>query len=71
MKDIRNLINKYLDERMSLAEEQEFFHHLRSTDVPPEMRDAKEFILQLAEMQEETPPPAEIEERLTAAIDAW
>ena len=69
MKDIREMIDKYLDERMSHDEEQEFFRYLRSTELPEEFHEERELILQMAAMQETPPPPAGMEERLSAMID--
>ena len=69
MKDIREKIDRYLDERMSHDEEQEFFRYLRSAELPEEFHEERELILQMAAMQEPPPPPADMEERLTAMID--
>ena len=69
MKDIREKIDRYLDERMSHDEEQEFFRYLRSTELPEEFHEERELILQMAAMQELPSPPAGMEERLTAMID--
>lgn len=69
MKDIREMIDRYLDERMSHDEEQEFFRYLRSAELPEEFHEERELILQMAAMQEPPPPPADMEERLTAMID--
>jgi anti-sigma factor RsiW len=69
MKDIREMIDRYLDERMSHDEEQEFFRYLRSAELPEEFHEERELILQMAAMQEPPPPPAGMEERLTAMID--
>ena len=69
MKDIREKIDRFLDERMSHDEEQEFFRYLRSTELPEEFHEERELILQMAAMQEPPPPPAGMEERLTAMID--
>ena len=69
MKDIREMIDRYLDERMSHDEEQEFFRYLRSTELPEEFHEERELILQMAAMQETPPPPAGMEERLSAMID--
>ena len=69
MKDIREKIDRYLDERMSHDEEQEFFRYLRSAELPEEFHEERELILQMAAMQEPPPPPAGMEERLTAMID--
>ena len=69
MKDIRKMIDRYLDERMSRDEEQEFFRYLRSAELPEEFHEEREFILQMAAMQEPPPPPEGIEERLSAMID--
>ena len=69
MKDIREMIDRYLDERMSHDEEQEFFRYLRSAELPEEFHEERELILQMAAMQETPPPPAGMEERLSAMID--
>ena len=69
MKDTREMIDRYLDERMSHDEEQEFFRYLRSTELPEEFHEERELILQMAAMQETPPPPAGMEERLSAMID--
>jgi anti-sigma factor RsiW len=69
MKDIREMIDRYLDERMSHDEEQEFFRYLRSAELPEEFHEERELILQMAAMQEPPPPPADMEKRLTAMID--
>ena len=69
MKDIREMIDRYLDERMSHDEEQEFFRYLRSAELPEEFHEERELILQMAAMQEPPPTPADMEERLTAMID--
>ena len=53
MKDIREMIDRYLDERMSHDEEQEFFRYLRSAELPEEFHEERELILQMAAMQEE------------------
>ena len=63
------MIDRYLDERMSHDEEQEFFRYLRSTELPEEFHEERELILQMAAMQETPPPPAGMEERLSAMID--
>ena len=70
MKDIREMIDRYLDERMSLDEEQEFFSYLRSRELPEEFREERSLILQMAAMQADTTLPPGIEERLSATIDA-
>ena len=69
MKDTREMIDRYLDERMSHDEEQEFFRYLRSTELPEEFHEERELILQMAARQETPPPPAGMEERLSAMID--
>ncbi|MBQ8734787.1 MAG: hypothetical protein IJY75_02225 [Bacteroidaceae bacterium] len=69
MKDIREKIDRFLDERMSRDEEQEFFRYLRSTELPEEFHEERELILQMAALQEPPPLPAGMEERLTAMID--
>lgn len=69
MKDIREKIDRFLDERMSHDEEQEFFRYLRSAELPEEFHEERELILQMAAMQELPSPPAGMEERLTAMID--
>ena len=69
MKDTREMIDRYLDERMSHDEEQEFFRYLRSTELPEEFHEERELILQMAAMQETPPPPAGMEERLSTMID--
>ena len=69
MKDIREMIDRYLDERMSHDEEQEFFRYLRSAELPEEFHEERELILQMAAMQETPPPPAGMEERLSTMID--
>ena len=63
------MIDRYLDERMSHDEEQEFFRYLRSAELPEEFHEERELILQMAAMQELPSPPAGMEERLTAMID--
>ena len=50
MKDTRKMIDRYLDERMSHDEEQEFFRYLRSSDFPEELQDERELILRMAAM---------------------
>ena len=69
MKEVREMIDRYLDERMNHDEEQEFFRYLRSAELPEEFHEEREFILQMATIQELPPPPAGIEERLSAMID--
>ena len=69
MKDTRAMIDRYLDERMSHDEEQEFFRYLRSTELPEAFHEERELILQMAAMQETPPPPAGMEERLSTMID--
>lgn len=69
MKDIREKIDRYLDERMSRDEELEFVRYLRSQEIPEEFREERELILQMAALQEPPPLPAGMEERLTAMID--
>ena len=63
------MIDRYLDERMSHDEEQEFFRYLRSAELPEEFHEERELILQMAAMQETPPPPAGMEERLSTMID--
>ena len=67
--DARDMIDRYLDERMSCDEEQEFFRYLRSGDFPEEFRDEQEMILQMATMESGQELPAGMEERLSAMID--
>lgn len=69
MKDIREMIDRYLDERMSRDEEQEFVRYLRSQEIPEEFRDECELILQMATIEGDQEPPAGMEERLSAMID--
>ena len=69
MKNIREKIDRYLDERMSHDEEQEFFRYLRSAELPEEFRDEQEFILQMAAIEGNQEPPVGMEERLSAMID--
>lgn len=69
MMDARDMIDRYLDERMSCDEEQEFFRYLRSGDFPEEFRDEQEMILQMATMGSGQELPAGMEERLSAMID--
>ena len=69
MKDIREMIDRYLDERMGHDEEQEFFRYLRSTEFPEEFSDERELILQMATIESDQEPPAGMEERLSATID--
>lgn len=71
MNDIKILMDRYLDERMSPAEEQNFLLYLRTADVPDELRDDRELILYLAEINSDVPLPEGIEERLSAAIDSF
>ena len=63
------MIDRYLDERMSRDEELEFVRYLRSQEIPAEFHEERELILQMAAMQETPPPPAGMEERLSAMID--
>ena len=58
MMDAREMIDRYLDERMSSDEEQEFFRYLRSGDFPEEFRDEQEMILQMATMESGQELPA-------------
>ena len=69
MKDIREMIDRYLDERMSRDEELEFVRYLRSQEIPEEFRDECELILQMATIEGDQEPPAGMEERLSAMID--
>ena len=69
MKDTREMIDRYLDERMSHDEEQEFFRYLRSAEFPEEFGDERELILQMAAIEGDQEPPAGMEERLSAMID--
>ena len=69
MKDTREKIDRYLDERMSHDEEQEFFRYLRSAEFPEEFGDERELILQMATIESDQEPPTGMEERLSAMID--
>ena len=71
MMDAREMIDRYLDERMSRDEEQEFFRYLRSADFPHEFQDERELILQMAELESCREAPAGMEERLSAMIDGF
>ena len=70
MMDAREMIDRYLDERMSRDEEQEFFRYLRSSDFPEELQDERELILRMATMASDQEPPVGMEERLSAMIDS-
>lgn len=70
--ELKTLLERYYRGETTLPEERELKNLFLQNDVPEELEDDRETFLFLSSLpQQETAPPAGLEERLSKSIDRW